>query len=76
MKDRELKAERDRTKTKLVLLRSLVFGSVSGKFRSVVARFLFFEPTLERRWTTSLEPCQGSDLGNVITKHPSLSDLT
>jgi len=27
-----------------VLLRSLVFGSVSGKFRSVVARFPFFEP--------------------------------
>jgi len=31
----------------VVLLRSLVFGSVSGKFRSVVARFTFFQPTFE-----------------------------
>jgi len=36
----------------LVLLRSLVFGLVSGKFRPVVARFLFFEPNIELQWMT------------------------
>jgi len=44
------------TTNSLALLCSLVFGSVSGKFRSVVAHFLFFEPNIELRWTRRVFP--------------------